>query len=56
MKTPMPSKTPHGALIDVQLLANFNGPITKAEQMERLTRIHEVVERAIRENAREACA
>jgi hypothetical protein len=54
VKTPTPSKTLQGALIDVQFLASFNGPITKAEQMERLCRIREVVERAITENAKQA--
>jgi hypothetical protein len=48
------SKTLQGALIDIQMLSNVRGPITKPDQMERLCRIREIVERAIKQNAREA--
>jgi hypothetical protein len=56
MNTPKPSKTLQGALIDVQILSNVSGPITKVEQMERLCRIHAIVESTLAENAKEAVA
>jgi hypothetical protein len=49
-----PSKTLQGALIDIQILSNVAGPITKADQVERLSHIYEIAERAIKENARQA--
>jgi hypothetical protein len=49
-----PSKTLQGALIDISILSSTKGPITKADQVERLCHIVEIAERALQTNAKVA--